>query len=186
MTTELEKLENGDWYSFSDPAFVARKQRAARLSQEYNAIPASDTAKQAAEIKTILGSYGEGVRVESPFTFNYGKNIHVGDNFFSNFNLTILDNAPVNGDHVMVGPNVDIYAVTHPLKPSARRNSISKALPVNIGNDVWIGGRVIILPGVTIGNNAVIAAGAVVTKDVPDNTLVAGVPAKPIRKLDTD
>lgn len=100
----------------------------------------------------------------------------------SNYNLTILDIAPVTiGDHVMIGPNVDIYTVNHPLIVSGRRDYEAQASPVTIGNDVWIGGKVAIMPGVTIGNNVVIAAGAVVTKDIPDNTLVGGIPAKKIR-----
>ncbi|WP_311135088.1 DapH/DapD/GlmU-related protein, partial [Lactiplantibacillus plantarum] len=104
---------------------------------------------------------------------------------FTIYHLTILDIAPVHiGDNVMIGPNVDIYTVNHPLTASGRRANLAQGHPVTIGHDVWIGGRAVITPGVTIGNNVVIAAGAVVTHDMPDNTLVAGVPAKVIRQLE--
>ena len=104
--------------------------------------------------------------------------------FLTNYNLTILDIAKVTiGDHVMIGPNVDIYTVNHPLDKEGRRHYHATALPVTIGNDVWIGGKATILPGVTIGDNVVVAAGAVETKDVPANTIVAGVPARVIKEL---
>ena len=106
---------------------------------------------------------------------------------YSNYNLTILDIAPVNiGNHVMIGPNVLITTVGHPLSPKERRKHIAVAKPVKIGNDVWIGGNVVILSGVTIGNNVVIAAGAVVTKDVEDNCAVGGIPAKKIKAIEND
>lgn len=182
---ELEKLDNGDWYYFIDKGVANRKAQAAKLCQEFNSIPATEPDKQTKKIKQILGSYGKNLSVQSTFTCDYGKNIHVGDDFLSNFNLTILDVAPVNiGNNVMIGPNVDIYTVNHPMTAQGRRDYLGKGMPVTIGNDVWIGGKVTIIPGVTIGNNVVVAAGAVVTKDVPDNVLVGGVPAKIIKKLE--
>lgn len=182
--SELEKLDNGDWYSFADDEVIKRKARAAKLCQEFNDISASEPEKQTEKIKQIFGSYGKNVSVQSRFNCDYGKNIHVGDNFLSNYNLTILDVAAVNiGNNVMIGPNVDIYTVNHPMTAEGRRDYLAKGSPVTIGNDVWIGGKSSIMPGVTIGNNVVVAAGAVVTKDVPDNSLVGGVPAKVIKKL---
>lgn len=187
MTTELEKLKAGELYCFIDEEVAARKAHAAKLCQEFNAIPATEPEKQTAKIKEILGSYGDNISVQANFNCDYGKNIHVGHDFLSNYNLIILDIAPVNiGNHVMIGPNVGIFTINHPLTASGRRQYLAKASPVNIGNDVWIGGNVTIVPGVTIGNNVVIAAGAVVTKDVPDNTLVGGVPAKPIKSLQVE
>lgn len=187
MPTELEKLEAGDWYCFTDPEVAARKARAAKLCQEFNAISATEPAKQTAKMQEILGSYGANLSVQANFNCDYGKNIHVGHDFLSNYNLTILDMAPVTiGNNVMIGPNCGIYAVTHPQNAAGRRKYLAKASPVTIGNDVWFGGGVTVLPGVTIGNNVIVGAGAVVTKDVPDNTLVAGVPAKPIRHLEAD
>lgn len=184
MKSEIEKLTRSQWYSFKDTAVVARKARAASLCQEFNAISATEPAKQTAKIRTILGSAGKNISVQSRFNCDNGQNIHVGDDFLSNYNLTILDVAPVHiGNNVMIGPNVDIYTVNHPLTATGRRKWLAKGSPVKIGNDVWIGGKVSIMPGVTIGNNVVVAAGAVVTKDVPDNTLVGGVPAKVIKPL---
>ncbi|GEO78049.1 maltose O-acetyltransferase [Companilactobacillus mindensis DSM 14500] len=185
--SELEKLDNGEWYSFDDDEVIKRKARAAKLCQEFNEISATESEKQTAKIKEIFGSYGKNVSVQSRFNCDYGKNIHVGDYFLSNYNLTILDVAPVNiGNNVMIGPNVDIYTVNHPMTAKGRRDYLAKGFPVKIGNDVWIGGKSSIMPGVTIGNNVVVAAGAVITKDVPDNSLVGGVPAKVIKKLSVD
>jgi maltose O-acetyltransferase len=183
--SELEKLDNGDWYYFLDEDVANRKAQAAKLCQEFNSIPATDPDAQTKKVKQIFGSYGKNLSVQSRFNCDYGKNIHVGDDFLSNYNLTILDIAPVNiGNNVMIGPNVDIYTVNHPMTAQGRRDYLGKGSPVTIGNDVWIGGKVTITPGVTIGNNVVVAAGAVVTKDVPDNVLVGGVPAKIIKKLE--
>ncbi len=181
---EIEKLDNGEWYYFLDEEVVQRKANAAKLCQEFNDISATEPEKQTAKIKEIFGSYGKNISVQSRFNCDCGKNIHVGNDFLSNYNLTILDIAPVNiGNNVMIGPNVDIYTVNHPMTAKGRREYMGKGFPVNIGNDVWIGGKVSIMPGVTIGNNVVVAAGAVVTKNVPDNSLVGGVPAKIIKQL---
>lgn len=181
---EIEKLDAGQEYYFLDPEVAKRKARAAKACEEFNAIPSTDPAAQAKKAKEILGSHGQNVSLQAPIHFDNGKNIHVGEDFLSNYNLTILDIAPVNmGHNVMIGPNVDIYTVNHPMTAQGRRKYLAKATPVNIGNDVWIGGRVVILPGVTIGNNVVVAAGAVVTHDIPDNSVAAGLPAKVIKKL---
>ncbi|MFC6170788.1 sugar O-acetyltransferase [Loigolactobacillus jiayinensis] len=182
--TELEKLMAGEEYYFLDEEVAKRKARAAQLCQEFNQISATEPAAQTAKIKEIFGSSGERVSVQANFNCDYGKNIHVGEDFLSNYNLTILDIAPVTmGHNVMIGPNVDIYTVNHPMTAAGRQHYLAQASPVTIGNDVWIGGKVAIMPGVTIGNNVIIAAGAVVTKDVPDNTLVGGVPATKIKSL---
>lgn len=183
--TELEKLDQGDWYYFLDEGVAQRKARAAKLCQEFNQISATEPEKQTNKIREIFGSAGDNISVQATFNCDNGKNIHVGNDFLSNYNLTILDIAPVNiGNNVMIGPNVDIYTVNHPMTAVRRRKYLAKAFPVNIGNDVWIAGKVTITPGVSIGNNVVVAAGAVITKDVPDNTLVGGVPAQVIKKLE--
>lgn len=187
VKTELQKLDTGEPYYFLDPEVAARKAQAAKLCQEFNAIPATDPVAQTKKIKEILGSHGERVSVQATFNCDNGQNIHVGEDFLSNYNLTILDIAPVTiGQHVMIGPNVDIYTVNHPLTAKGRRNYLAQASPVTIGDDVWIGGKVAIMPGVTIGSNVVVAAGAVVTHDIPDNTLAGGVPAKVIKSLPKD
>lgn len=181
---EIEKLEKGLEYYFLDEEVVEQKKRASMLCQEFNQISVTESDKQLSKIKEIIGSYGENISFQASFNCDNGKNIHVGDNFLSNYNLTILDIAPVHiGNNVMIGPNVDIYTVTHPLTVEGRRNYLAQGIPVTIGNDVWIGGKVTIMPGVTIGNNVVVASGAVVTKNIPDNSLVGGVPAKIIKEL---
>lgn len=182
--TELDKLMAGDEYYFLDEQVAKRKARAAQLCQEFNQIPATNPDAQTQKIKEIFGSTGKRVSVQATFNCDYGQNIHVGEDFLSNYNLTILDIAPVTmGHNVMIGPNVDIYTVNHPMTAEGRRKYLAQASPVTIGNDVWIGGKVAIMPGVTIGNNVIIAAGAVVTKDVADNTLVGGVPARKIKNV---
>ena len=141
----------------------------------------------AALVKEALGSVGRGVTICPGFMCDNGKNIHVGDQFLANYNVTILDIMPVYiGDYVMIGPSTLISTVSHPIAPKGRREHLGIGKPVTIGNDVWLGGNVTICPGATIGNNVVVAAGAVVTKDVPDNSLVGGVPAKLIRTIEND
>lgn len=185
--TELEKLKAGLEYCYDDKEVNALKEQAIIWCEKYNAIDPLNTVAQYEVLKDNLGSVGEKVWIAKTFNCDNGKNIHIGSNFTGNYNLTILDIKEVFiGDNVMIGPNTLITTVGHPLKPMGRRKHIGIAKPVRIGNDVWIGGNVTILPGITIGNNVVVAAGAVVIKDVPDNTLVGGVPAKVIRKLEND
>ena len=185
--TELEKLEAGLEYSFRDKEVHARKLRAIAGCKKLNAIDSSDIENLTIAIRELFGSVGENPFVASVFNCDYGLNIHVGDYFLANYNVTILDIAPVHiGHHVMIGPNTLISTVGHPFSPKGRRKSLGIAKPIAIGNDVWIGGNVTILPGVNIGNNVVIAAGAVVTKDVPDNSLAGGVPARILKVLPND
>lgn len=182
--SEVDKLEAGGWFNFGAPEIASRKLEAATRAQAFNAIPENRPAEQAAAARKILGSAGKNLVIHSRFNFDNGNNIHVGDNFLANYNLTILDVGQVNiGNNVWIGPNTDIYTVNHPLVASGRREHLARVKPVTIGDDVWICGKVTIVPGVTIGNNVVVAAGAVVTHDVPDNSLVAGVPAKVIKRL---
>ncbi len=185
--TELEKLDAGLVYCFFDADVVARKERALQLCREFNAIEPIDFAKQEETVKNLFSSTAGHVYILPSFNCDYGKNIHVGKDFLANYNVTILDIAPVTfGDYCMVGPNTLITTVGHPMTPMGRRKKLANSKPVTIGNDVWIGGNCTILPGVSIGNNVIIAAGSVVTKDVPDNTVVAGVPAKAVKSLESD
>lgn len=177
----------GERYFFYDPAIVAGKIRAVELCRRLNNLPAADYGQLVALLRELFGSVGEAPYVSPGFNCDNGKNIHVGVSFLANFNVSILDIAPVViGDHGLIGPNTLISTVNHPLTAMARRGKYAYAKPVTIGNDVWIGGNCVILPGVTIGHNVVIAAGAVVTRDVPDNTLVGGNPARPIRTLERE
>ena len=185
--TELEKLRAGSEYKTTDPEVHAIKLNAMKLCRKLSAVEVTDYPERERVLRELFGTVGKNPVVHPVFNCDNGKNIHVGDNFFANYNVTILDTVEVRiGNNVMLAPNVLITAVNHPLSPAGRRNRIGIPKPVKIGNDVWIGGNVTILPGVTIGNNVVIAAGAVVTKDIPDNSLVGGVPAKLIKKIPND
>lgn len=185
--TELEKLEQGLYYDFYDPEVDGRKLHAVEGCQRLEAVPVTDGERRQQAIRELFGSTGKNPNVLPGFICDNGRNIHVGDDFLANYHVTILDIREVRiGHHVMIGPNVLICTVNHPLTPNGRRHHLGIAKPIEIGNDVWIGGNAIVLPGVKIGNNVVVAAGAVVTKDVPDNSLVAGVPAHVIRTLEND
>ena len=184
---EIDKLKAGLEYCYDDEEVDALKQNAIINCTIYNSIDDDDRQGQYDFLCEMLGSVGENVWIGKTFSCDNGKNIFIGDNFTGNFNLTILDVKEVYiGNHVMIGPNTLITTVGHPLTPKGRRQHLAKASEIHIGDDVWIGGNVTILPGVTIGNNVVVGAGAVVTKDIPDNSLVLGVPARVVRKLEND
>lgn len=151
---------------------------------EYNNIPPRDRAKRKKLMRTIVGKIGEEFNIESPFQCDYGYNIEIGENFYSNHNLIILDVGRVKiGDNVQVAPNVSIYTAGHPVHPETRNTGYEYGIDITIGDNVWIGGSVSILPGVTIGDNAVIGAGSVVTKDIPANVIAAGNPCRVIREI---
>ena len=154
---------------------------------EFNLLPPDEVGKASQMIKSLFGKTGEKVFVEAPIHCDYGYNIEVGENFFANYNLTVLDVGKVRiGDNVMIAPNVSIYTAGHPLHPDSRNSKYEYGIPVTIGDNVWIGGSVVILPGVNIGNNVVIGAGSVVTKDIPDWSLAVGNPCRVIRKITED
>lgn len=135
-------------------------------------------------MKKILGKTKEKFFIEQPFVCDYGYNIEIGENFYSNHNLTILDGAKVQfGDNVFVAPNCGFYTAGHPLDYETRNKGLEYAKPIKVGNNVWIGGNVVVLPGVTIGNNVVIGAGSVVNKDIPSNSVAVGNPCKVIKKI---
>lgn len=135
-------------------------------------------------IREILGKTGQNVVIEAPFLCDYGYNIEVGENFFANYHFTVLDVAAVRiGDNVQIAPNVSIYTAGHPVHPESRNSGYEYGIPVTIGDNVWIGGNVCILPGVTVGRNVVIGAGSVVTGDLPDNVIAAGNPCRIIRSV---
>lgn len=151
---------------------------------EYNQSRPEQEEERSQLIKTILGKSGENTYIEPPFRCDYGYNIEVGDNFYANYNVTILDIAKVTiGDNVMLAPNVSIYTAGHPIHKDMRNTGYEYGIEITIGNDVWIGGNTVIVPGVKIGNGVVIGAGSVVTKDIPDNVIAAGNPCKVIREI---
>ena len=185
--TEYEKMLAGEPFSVRDPEVYASKLHAVEGCQKLNSIPVTDVEEKEEAIRDLFASCGQEPQVLPTFTCDNGKNIYVGDYFLANYNVTILDGAKFTaGDHVWIGPNTLISCFNHPMTPKGRRQHLAIVKPVTIGNDVWIGGNCTILPGVKIGNNVVVAAGAVVTDDIPDNTLVGGVPARKIRDLEND
>ncbi|MEZ4875488.1 MAG: sugar O-acetyltransferase [Flavobacteriaceae bacterium] len=182
--TEKQKMLAGEMYNPLDKVLMAERERAKLLFQQINALDETHKEKRNKLLYELLGHAGKNLWIEPPFYCDYGYNITVGYNVFMNYNCCILDVMPVTlGNRVMLAPNVQIYTVTHPLNAKERNSGKEFAKPITIGDDVWIGGGAIICPGVTIGNRAVIAAGAVVTKDVPEDVLVGGNPAKIIKSI---
>lgn len=181
---EWQKMLGGDIYEATHPEFLRRLGETRRKLWRFNSLDPDEVGEQKELLRSLLGSIGPEFHVNPPFRCDYGCNIHIGNRFFANFNLTILDEAEVRiGNDVFIGPGVSIFTACHPIEPEARNTGVEWAEPVTIGNSVWIGGGAIILPGVTVGNNAVVGAGAVVTRNVPDNCVVAGNPARIIKKI---
>ena len=182
--TEYEKKQNGEIYDARDPELRAQQNRAKDLMREYNAIPAADNEERKRVLKLLIGHFGENSRVNQPFYVDYGNNISLGDNSLINLNCTLLDTGEITiGNNTLIGPDVKIYTATHPKNGTERfwnEDGVmavkTMTAPVRIGDYVWIGGGAVILPGVTIGNNAVIGAGSVVTSSVPDNAIACGNP----------
>ncbi len=182
MKTELEKMLSGELYVAADPELSAMRRRCRELTYRFNNCP--DEIEREVMLRELLGRVGSKVEVEPPFRCDYGSNIFFGENVYVNFNCVILDCAEVRiGDNVMLAPNVQIYAAHHPIDAFQRIKGPELASPITIGNNVWIGGGSIILPGVTFGDNTTIGAGSVVTKDIPAGVVAAGNPARVIRKL---
>lgn len=181
---EWAKMLNGEVYNALHTEFLRRLEVTRQRVWEFNNLQPSRSGELKSLFRSIVEDCGENFHVNQPFRCDYGCNIHIGNNFFANFNLTILDEAQVTfGDNVFVGPNVSIYTACHPLAPDERNTCAEWAESVSIGNSVWIGGSATILPGVTIGDNSVIGAGSVVTKDVAPNTVVGGNPARVIKRI---
>ena len=151
---------------------------------EFNTLPPKEAERIPAMLKSILGKTGENVWIEAPFHCDYGYNVEVGENFFANYNLVILDVGKVTiGKNAQIAPNVAIYTAGHPIHPDSRNTGYEYGISITIGDNVWIGGNTVILPGVTIGNNVVIGAGSVVSKDIPDCVIAAGNPCRIIRQI---
>lgn len=174
---------DGELYDASDVELVQQRFRAQVAIHELNISNPSDEAARRRILIALFGSGGDSVWLEPPFRCDYGSNIYLGEKVYFNFDCVILDVCEVRiGNNVFIAPGVHIYAATHPLEAELRRTQ-EYGKPVTIGNDVWIGGRAIICPGVTIGDRSVIGAGSVVTKEVPVGVVVAGNPARIIRKI---
>lgn len=168
-----------------DPELTLHRIACKDLCLEYNQTKNSDLEKRDALIKHIVGKVKDNFVIESSFWCDYGYNIVLGENFYANHNLVILDCAKVTfGDNVFIGPNCGFYTAGHPVGVKERNEGLEYARPITVGNNVWLGGNVVVLPGVSIGNNSIIGAGSVVTKDIPDNVIAVGNPCKVIRKIE--
>ncbi len=183
--TEKEKMLAGEYYSAIDPELVLELNETKDIIQQYNNLRPSDTQGRFEILKNLIGKMADdNALIIQPFFCDYGKHIRLGKRFFANFNFTVLDEAYVTiGDDCFIGPNVSIYTACHSTNPIERNSRKEWALPVTIGNNVWIGGSVTILPGVTIGDNVTIGAGSVVVKDIPSNVIAVGNPCRVIKRL---
>ena len=187
MISEKEKMLSGKAYKAFGEELFNERQYAKEQLFIFNALAPSEVDKRNEVIRRILGKTKQKFFIEPPFRCDYGYNIELGENFYSNYNLIILDCAKVTiGDNVLAGPNVAIYTAGHPLHNELRNQEYEYAFPVSIGNNVWIGGNVVINPGISIGDNCVLGSGSVVTKDIPSNVLAAGNPCKVIREITDD
>lgn len=186
IMTEKEKCAAGLLYNANyDQELIQERITAKDLCGEYNQLKNSDTEVRTSLLKKILGKTGQNICIEPAFWCDYGYNIEAGENFYANHNLVILDCAKVTfGDNVFIGPNCSFYTASHPIDAKQRNEGLETAHPIQVGNNVWFGGNVVVLPGISIGNNSVIGAGSVVTKDIPDNVVAVGNPCKPVRNIE--
>lgn len=191
--TEREKMLAGQLYDCSDPELLAQWHRAKDLMRDYNCADSANLREKERILKELLGGWGKNLWITAPFYVDYGNNIYFGDNCEVNMNCTFLDdNRIVIGDYALIAPNVQIYTAFHPTNPYDRFGEPgedgsfafcrTQTAPVIIGDRVWIGGGAIIMPGVTIGNDVVIGAGSVVTKDIPDHVIAYGSPCRVVRE----
>lgn len=184
MGIQKERMLAGELYQPDDPDLAADYQRAMTLMERFNASTAADPDRRVALLRELLGAIGTGSDIRPPLYCDYGQYITIGTGTFINFGAMMLDVAPITiGNDVQVGPNVQFLTPTHPLEAEPRRDKWESAEPITIGDNVWLGGGVIVCPGVTIGKNTVVGAGAIVTRDLPANVLAAGNPARVIRRL---
>lgn len=187
MKSEKEKMISGKPYKAFGDELLAERQYAKEMIFDFNSLRPNQIDERNEILKRLLGKTKDKFFIEPPFRCDYGYNIEIGENFYSNYNLIILDCAPVKiGDNVLIGPNVSIYTAGHPLHYEIRNQEYEYAFPIIIGDNVWIGGNVVINPGVSIGENSVIGSGSVVTKDIPNNVIAIGNPCKVLRVITDD
>lgn len=184
MKSEKEKMLAGEVYQAFDEQLVQERQAAKEVVFDLNALHPRDTARKEALLRQLLGATGTKFHIELPFRCDYGYNIRVGENFYANYNCTLLDCAPITvGDNVLLAPNVSLFTAGHPLHAVPRGQEYEYAFPITIGHNVWIGGNVVVNPGVRIGDNVVIGSGSVVTKDLPANVVAVGNPCRVLRSI---
>lgn len=185
METEKMKAKAGKLYDANyDADLLREREECADKTYELNQLRPSRTAEREALIRSLFGKTKGNFTIVSPFYCDYGYNIEIGENFFANMNCVILDGAKVSfGDNVFIAPNCGFYTAGHPLDVERRNQGLEYAYPITVGNNVWIGANVSVLPGVSIGDNSVIGAGSVVTRSIPANVLAAGNPCRVIREI---
>lgn len=185
MTSEKEKCRQGLLYDANNDAELIReRQQCKEFCCAYNRLMPSEIGRREELIRRLLGKTGRSFLIEQPFYCDYGYNVEIGENFYANVNCVILDEAAVRfGDNVFVAPNCGFYTAGHPFDVEQRNSGLEYARPITVGNNVWIGAQVCVLPGVTIGDNCVIGAGSVVNRDIPAGSLAVGNPCRVIRKL---
>lgn len=185
MKTEKEKAQNGELYDANnDPQLLMERDACKILCFEYNTLHPSKKEEREKLARKIIGITKGSFLIEQPFFCDYGYNIEIGENFFANHNCTILDGAKVSfGDNVFIAPGCGFYTAGHPFNVEQRNSGLEYALPIKIGNNVWIGAQSVILPGVSVGDNSVIGAGSVVTKDIPANVVAAGNPCRVLKSI---
>jgi len=182
--TNRERMLAGDLYIADDPESARIAQRAVRLADAYHRASIADEAAARPLLEELLGSLGADAVVRPPLSVDYGENIRIGARTFINFHLTALDVAAITiGEDCQIGPNVQLLTPTHPIDPQPRRDRLEAARPITIGDNVWLGGGVIVCPGVSIGDDSVIGAGSVVTRDIPAGVVAVGNPARVIREI---
>jgi maltose O-acetyltransferase len=183
--THRERMLAGDLYIADDPENERLAKRAVRLADEYHRAVVADDDAARGILADLLGTLGEGAVVRPPLFVDYGENLHIGARTFVNFNLTALDVAEIRiGADCQIGPGVQLLTPTHPVEPQPRKDKLEAAKPITLGDNVWLGGGVVVCPGVTIGDNTVVGSGAVVVKDLPANVVAVGNPARVVRHLD--
>ena len=174
----------GELYLANDPELVALRNRARQITRAYNSTIETERDVRRTLLNRLLGQMPPKIEIEPPFRCDYGTNIVLGTNFYANFGVVMLDCAPIRiGDNALLAPNVQLYAAHHPLDVQTRLTGAELASPITIGDNVWIGGGAIVLPGVSIGDNVTIGAGSVVTRDVPSNVVAVGNPCRVIREI---
>ncbi|MDM7830310.1 sugar O-acetyltransferase [Cellulomonas edaphi] len=181
--SQYERVLAGDWY-VGDEEISGMVRAAQARAERFGELARTDEVAAAAALRELLGSVGDDAWIRPPVYVDFGRHTHLGARSWANYGLVLLDVAPIHiGDDCMIGPNVQLLTPIHPLEAEPRRAKLESAKPITIGDNVWLGGGVIVCPGVTIGDNTVVGAGSVVTRDLPANVLAVGNPARVVREL---
>jgi len=184
MTSQIERMTAGGWY-ITDREVLALQRQRQQLMERYNATSVTDPARRRELLADLFGSVGSEVEVRAPVYVDYGTNVHVGSRVFLNYGCQLIDVASITiGDDTQIGTNVQLLTPVHPLEADRRRDKWESAEPIVVGRNVWLGGGVIVCPGVSIGDDTVVGAGAVVTRDLPSGVLAVGNPARMVRTLE--